>query len=80
MAKSRFVLKGESYCFTKEFVEEEMEGIKPGARGTILVKINGSEYPVKQVLAKISGLDKMLFTSNDAVRILSKLGFEIFRG
>jgi hypothetical protein len=43
------------------------------------VQVGGVRYPVKQVFALVTGLDRLDFTSAIARRNLGKLGFELAR-
>jgi hypothetical protein len=39
------------------------------------VEMNGTVYPPKQVLAHVTGWDRQSFTTMEAQRVLTKLGF-----
>ena len=48
-----------------------------GATSTF-IELHGRRFPIKQVLRLVSGLPPVGFTAQDAHRILSRLGFDIF--
>jgi len=43
------------------------------------VVVNGRRYPPKQVIAIVTGLDRADFTTHQARRVLSRLGFTVGR-
>ena len=47
------------------------------ARNKYFVGLHGRQYPIKQVLQLVTGLGALDFTSQDAYRILTALGFDI---
>lgn len=51
--------------------------VEPKAPDKYCVRISGKAYPPKQILAKSLGLPLISFTTVDANRVLTKLGFEI---
>jgi len=72
-------LRGRDFDLSREEVEKGMRGVEPEPIRKYYVEINGRRYPIKQVIAVCLGLDPIRFTSADAYRILSGLGFEIRR-
>ena len=75
----RFTVAGQSFDFTKEGVEASMRGVQPEAIRLHAVEVGGVVYPVKQVLERITKLDRLDFTSTTARRVVGKLGFRRFR-
>ena len=76
----KFTVGGRTFRLSAEEVVRAVEGVEPEpARGNAkyFVVINGREYPLKQVFALATGLPRIAFTSMDAYRVLSRLGFEI---
>lgn len=73
----KFVIRGHEFDITATKITESMIGIQPAGKGKYLVQINGVAYPVKQVLGKVTKLPPVGYTTGDAYRILSKLGFSI---
>ena len=47
-------------------------------RNKYFVELHGRRFPIKQVLRLVTGLPPVGFTAQDAHRILSRLGFDIF--
>jgi hypothetical protein len=68
---------GNRVTLTKKSVEDTLQNVEPGPIKKYHVKIGGTEYPVKQVLSIASGIPTAAFISNDAYRILTKLGFKV---
>lgn len=69
------------FNFTKEEVIKALEGVEPeslnDARKKYYIEVNKKRYPIKQVIAVMTGLPRVAFTAADAYRILTKLGFEV---
>jgi len=72
-----FVLRGRVYRLTKEEVEVKMREVEPEPVRKHYVVINGRKYPVKQVIEACLGIPRLDFTTQQARRILSRLGFEL---
>jgi hypothetical protein len=60
-------------------VEQAVEGELPEPIKEHFVVINGRRWPPKQVLALVTGLDKADFTTHQARRALTRLGFSAAR-
>ena len=73
----KFVIRGHEFDLSTTQITEAMIGIQPTGRGKYLVHINTVAYPVKQVLGQVTKLPPVGYTTGDAYRILSKLGFSI---
>ena len=76
-----FRLRGRSFTITPSDVLEVTRNVPPSqrdGRNKYFVTIHGHQYPIKQVLQLVSGLSRVGFTAQDAHRILSRLGFDIF--
>jgi len=74
---ARFTIRGNSYEIGKEDIRQAVEGKAPGPIRTYYLEVNSKKYPIKQVLALVTGLPPISFTSVDAYRILDKLGYKI---
>ena len=75
-----FRIRGTRYAITPEDVSNATRGVQPSAadgRHKYFVDLHGRQYPIKQVLQLVTGLTSPGFISQDAHRILSRLGFEI---
>lgn len=75
-----FRIRGARYAITPESVQNAARGVAPNAadgRHKYFVDLHGRQFPIRQVLQLVTGLTSPGFTSQDAYRILSRLGFEI---
>ena len=68
VAKQQFELDADS-------VEERLRAVLPEPIHEHYVVINGRRYPPKQVLVRVTGLDRADFTTHQARRVLKRLGF-----
>jgi hypothetical protein len=59
----------------KEEVIHKMRGVEPEPVREHLVEIAGTAYPPKQVLETVTDWDRRSFTSLEAVRVLTRVGF-----
>jgi hypothetical protein len=66
---------GRGRDITKEEVIRMMRGIKPEPIREHLVEIAGTAYPPKQVLETVTDWNRRSFTSLEAVRVLTRVGF-----
>ena len=76
-----FTLRGTAFSITAAKVREATSRVEPAAtdgRNKYFVELHGRRYPIKQVLRLVTGLPLVGFTAQDAHRILSRLGFDIF--
>ncbi len=73
----QFVLRGQSFDLTVDSVSQAMAGITPQPFALYAVKIGELWYPPKQVLSVTTGLPVAAFTTQDAYRIMHRLGFPI---
>jgi hypothetical protein len=74
-----FTVNGQRLSLGAAQVERAMKGIEPEAIQSHAVIVGGVWYPVKQVFARATGLDRLDFTSAVARRHLGRLGFELAR-
>jgi hypothetical protein len=74
---AKFILRGKSYTFEPKDVENAVKGNDPGNIQKYAVKLQGKEYPIKQVVRLLTKLDSAEFTAHDAYRVLRKIGFGI---
>jgi len=75
-----FTIGGTKYDITKEGILKALSTLVPeemtGNRRYYIV-FEGKKYPIKQVIAAVTGLPRVAFTAMDAYRILTKLGFDV---
>jgi len=75
-----FVIGKRRVELTKEKVVEVLKGLEPEplrGRARYYVELNNKKYPVKQVMAAVTGLSKESFSTEQAVKVLRALGFEV---
>lgn len=76
-----FQLRGKHLAVTQADVIEVTRDVPPDlgdGRNKYFVELHGRNYPIKQVLRLSSGLPSAVFTSQDAHRILARVGFDVF--
>ena len=71
----KFVVGGEEYKFDRNRVESVMKKVEPESIQKHLVELLGKNYPPKQVFSEVTGRRRATFTTQEAVRVLTKLGF-----
>ena len=71
---------GRPFNLTKYEVEELMHGQEPELIQKHMVEVNGQMFPPKQVLSHVTGWPRTTFTTLDAQRVLSRLGFDCAEG
>lgn len=71
----RATVGGRSFDFNRQEIERRMRGVQPESIREHLVEILGTVYPPKQVLATVTGWDRTSFTTMEAQRVLSRVGF-----
>jgi hypothetical protein len=72
-------VSGHRYDLDAHQVQEALEGVLPDPIQEHFVVINGRRWPPKQVLALVTGLDRADFTTHQARRALTRLGFPAAR-
>ena len=76
-----FRLRGRALSITSGDVLKVTQDVPPDpidGRNKYFVELHGRHFPIKQVLRLVSRLSSVGFTAQDAHRILSRLGFDIF--
>jgi hypothetical protein len=71
----RFKVGGESLDLTREQVLAVMRGVSTERIQKHVVEIEGILFPPKQVFASVTGRRRQSFTTMEAQRVLSRLGF-----
>ncbi len=72
-------VSGRTYDLDSGSVQEALQGALPEPIHEHFVVINGRRWPPKQVLALVTGLDRADFTTHQARRALTRLGFTAAR-
>jgi hypothetical protein len=68
-------VSGHRYSLDPQTVEAALHGALPEPIQEHFVVISGRRWPPKQVLALVTGLDRADFTTHQARRALTRLGF-----
>ena len=77
-----FILRGSPLSITAADILRAARDVSPSpidGRNKYFVELHGRRFPIKQVLRLVTGLPSVGFTAQDAHRILSRLGFDIFK-
>jgi hypothetical protein len=74
-----FKVGGNAVRLSPEQVVKTLRGQRPGLIQTHTVEVGGVAFPVKEALAKATGLDLLDFNTNQARGIFKKLGFKVSR-
>jgi len=73
-------IKGKTYTLSRKDVEEVFKRLEPEqlkGKAKYYIEFNGIRFPIKQVIAEVTGLPRVAFTAMHAYNILTKLGFEV---
>ena len=76
-----FTLRGTAFSITPADILAATRDVPPApidGRNKYFVDLHERRFPIKQVLRLVTGLPSVGFTAQDAHRILSRLGFDIF--
>ncbi len=76
-----FRLRGAVFSITSADILRATRDVLPtpiDGRNKYFVELHGQRFPIKQVLRLITALPLVDFTAQDAHRVLSRLGFDIF--
>jgi hypothetical protein len=71
----RSVVGGRELDLMADDVLRTMRGVEPETVREHFVVIGGILFPPKQALAQVTGWDRQTFTTMEATRVLSRLGF-----
>lgn len=67
---------GRDFDLTKQEVESRMRSEEPEAIRKHMVEVNGQMFPPKQVLGHATGWARTSFTTMEAQRVLTRIGFD----
>ena len=70
-----FTIAGRAFQLDHDEVEEAASGVLPEPVQEHYVVVAGRRYPPKQILSRVTGLDRADFTTHQARRVLKRLGF-----
>jgi hypothetical protein len=71
----RSVVGGRELDLTADYVIRGMRGVEPETIREHFVVIDNELFPPKQALAQVTGWDRRTFTTMEATRVFSRLGF-----
>lgn len=75
--KEHFRVGGHDFDLSKEDVQGRLRTLKAQPVKKVYIKAWNKKFPVKQALAEsVPGLIRSGFTTQDAVRVLGKIGFD----
>src|SRR5215213_4149325 len=66
---------GRDFNLTKQEVEARMKDEDPELIRKHMVEVNGQMFPPKQILGHVTGWDRTTFTTMEAQRVLTRIGF-----
>jgi hypothetical protein len=72
---TRFTIAGQRFELERDEVESCLRDSLPDPLHEHYVVVGGRRYPPKQVLARVTALDRADFTTHQARRVLRRLGF-----
>jgi hypothetical protein len=73
----RFTLRGRTFEKGKEDLSRAAKGLNPGRIQKYSSVVNGTRFPIRQLVGALTGVPTIEITSQDAYRILQKFGLEI---
>jgi hypothetical protein len=71
----RAVVGGREFDLTKDDVIRSMRDVQPEPIREHFVVIGERPFPPKQALAQVTGWDRQTFTTMEAIRVLTRIGF-----
>lgn len=74
-ARRVVTVAGQRFEWSHEEVESKLRDVLPEAITSHYVVVGGRRYPPKQVVGRLTGIDRADFTTHQARRILTGLGF-----
>ena len=72
-------ISGQQFTITRDAVLAKTRDLEPDQLHDHGVKLHSKVFPVKQVVATVTGLDRLDFQSMQARSVLKRLGFELWR-
>lgn len=75
-----FTLAGQRFKLSADDIRTRLAGHRPDSIQQYWVEIDGVQWPVKQVIALATRIEKKDFQSRDSRRLLAKLGFRVGKG
>jgi hypothetical protein len=72
---ARFTVGGRGLDLTKDEVVHKMRDVRAEPIREHMVEISGTEFPPKQVMEQVTGWNRRSYTTMEALRVLTRLGF-----
>jgi hypothetical protein len=79
MAQRKVRIAHREFALDRENVAQRLATADPESVREHYVVVEGRRFPLKQALSLVTGLDRADFTSHQARRVLSRLGFTVAR-
>ncbi len=79
MLSRKVRIAGRQLILDRESVAQQLGAAAPEPVREHYVVVEGRRFPLKQALSLVTGLDRADFTSHQARRVLSRLGFTVAR-
>ena len=73
----KFTLRGRPFEKVKEDLSKAAKGLSAGRVKKYSVVVNGTRFPIRQLVGALTGVPTIEITSQDAYRILQKFGLDI---
>jgi len=73
-------IRGKTYTLTRKDVEDVLRKLEPEelrGKAKYYIEFEGMKFPIKQVVAEVTGLPRVAFTAMHAYSVLTKLGFDV---
>src|SRR5215471_10427747 len=77
--RRRMVVGHRELDLSADEVVKTMRNVEPEPIRVLLIETADTEFPPKQVLATVTGWDRTSFTTMEANRVLTRLGFNSYR-
>lgn len=79
MAQIQATISRHRFDLDAEGIDRALANVLPDPIADHFVVVGGRRYPPKQVIGIVTGLDRADFTTHQARRVLSRLGFTVGR-
>lgn len=73
----KFTLRRRAFEKGKDDLSKAAKGLDPGRIQKYSAVVNGTRFPIRQLVSALTGVPTIEITSQDAYRILQKFGLDI---
>ena len=77
MSLKEFTVSHKKIRLDKKGIEAKLNTLKPEQITKVYVRVGGTNFPVKQAFAAVSGMAKAGFNTQEAARVMEALGFAV---